>query len=120
MALEGQAAEHGPSAGEYIVHHLTSWRNKELVGPVDFTVVNWDSMIFAVLIGVVGWRSRTRFGNFVKDQMVTILLFTFGLGIALPLIASARRKSSASARMASRWRISCFIATISSPSSADQ
>ncbi len=61
MALEGQAAEHGPSAGEYIVHHLTSWRNKELVGPVDFTVVNWDSMIFAVLIGVVGcwllWRA---------------------------------------------------------------
>ena len=54
MAAEAQAAEHGPSAGEYIVHHLTHLRNKELVGPFDLSVVAWDSMFFATLLGVVG------------------------------------------------------------------
>ena len=58
------AAEHAPNAGEYIVHHLTHWRNKELVGPVDFSVVSWDSIIFSVLLGVVGcfllWRAARK------------------------------------------------------------
>jgi membrane associated rhomboid family serine protease len=38
------------------------------------------------LIGVVGWRSRTRFGAFVKGQMVAVLAFTALLGLLLPLI----------------------------------
>jgi len=54
MAAEAHAAEHGPSAGEYIVHHLTHLRNKELVGPFDLSVVAWDSMFFAIVLGVVG------------------------------------------------------------------
>jgi F-type H+-transporting ATPase subunit a len=64
MAAEAQAAEHGPSAGEYIVHHLTHLRNKELVGPFDFSVVAWDSMFFAALLGAVGcfvlWRAARK------------------------------------------------------------
>jgi F-type H+-transporting ATPase subunit a len=64
MAAEAQAAEHGPSAGEYIVHHLTHLRNKELVGPFDFTVVAWDSMFFAALLGAIGcfvlWRAARK------------------------------------------------------------
>ena len=54
MAAESQAAGHGPTAGEYIVHHLTHWRNKELNGPFDLTVISYDSLIFSVLLGVVG------------------------------------------------------------------
>jgi len=62
MAAEAHAAAaHGPTAGEYIVHHLTHLRNKELNGPFDLSVVSWDSMIFAILLGVVGcfvlWRA---------------------------------------------------------------
>jgi F-type H+-transporting ATPase subunit a len=64
MAAEGSAAEHGPTAGEYIVHHLTHLRNKELVGPFDLSVVNWDSMIFAILVGVLGcfflWKAARK------------------------------------------------------------
>jgi F-type H+-transporting ATPase subunit a len=64
MAAEGSAAEHGPTAGEYIVHHLTHLRNKELNGPFDLTVVNWDSMIFAILVGVLGcfflWKAARK------------------------------------------------------------
>ncbi len=62
MAAEAHAAAaHGPTAGEYIVHHLTHLRNKELNGPFDLSVVSWDSMIFAIVLGVVGcfllWRA---------------------------------------------------------------
>jgi F-type H+-transporting ATPase subunit a len=67
MAAEGhaaEAAEHAPTAGEYIVHHLTHARNKELHGPFDLSVVAWDSMFFAILIGVVAsfflWRAARK------------------------------------------------------------
>ena len=55
------AAEHAPSAGEYIVHHLTHWQNKPMSGVVDFSVVNYDSIIWSVLMGLLGswllWRA---------------------------------------------------------------
>ena len=58
------AANDGPSAGEYIVHHLTHWRNKEMHGPFDLSVVSWDSMFFSALIGVIGcfllWRAARK------------------------------------------------------------
>jgi F-type H+-transporting ATPase subunit a len=47
------AAEHGPTAGEYIGHHLTHLQNKPMKGVVDFTVFNYDSIFWAALIGVV-------------------------------------------------------------------
>ena len=64
MAAVEHAAEQGPTAGEYIVHHLTHLRNKEMHGPVDFSVVAWDSMFFSILVGVLGvfllWRASRR------------------------------------------------------------
>ena len=64
MAAENLAAEHGPSAGEYIVHHLTFWQNKKPGNVVDFTVFNWDSLLWAILIGVVGcfflWKAARK------------------------------------------------------------
>ena len=64
MAAEGHVAEHAPTSGEYIAHHLTHWRNKELVGPVDFSVVSYDSLIFSILLGVVGcfllWKAASK------------------------------------------------------------
>jgi F-type H+-transporting ATPase subunit a len=64
MSAEGSAAEHGPTAGEYIVHHLTHLRNKELNGPFDLSVVNWDSMVVAIVVGVLGcfflWKAARK------------------------------------------------------------
>jgi F-type H+-transporting ATPase subunit a len=61
MAAEEHAAEHAPSAGEYIIHHLTHLQNKKQTSIVDFTVFNLDSIFFAVVIGVIGcfvlWRA---------------------------------------------------------------
>ena len=55
------AAEHGPTAGEYIVHHLTHLQNHPMSGVIDFSVVNYDSIFWSVLLGVIGsfvlWRA---------------------------------------------------------------
>lgn len=48
------AAENGPTAGEYIGHHLGHWQNKPMSGVIDFSVYNLDSILWAVLLGVVG------------------------------------------------------------------
>jgi F-type H+-transporting ATPase subunit a len=48
------AAANGPTAGEYIGHHLTHWQNKPMEGVIDFSVYNLDSIIWAVLLGIVG------------------------------------------------------------------
>jgi len=47
------AAGTGPTAGEYIGHHLTHLQNKPMKGVVDFSVYNYDSIFWATLIGVV-------------------------------------------------------------------
>ena len=64
MAAESHAAsaaEHGPTAGEYIIHHLTHLQNKKQTAIVDFSVFNMDSIFFAVVLGIVGtfilWRA---------------------------------------------------------------
>ena len=48
------AAEHGPTAGEYIVHHLTHLQNHKPTAVVDFTVFNFDSIFWSITLGVVG------------------------------------------------------------------
>lgn len=53
MAADSAAAAHGPTAGEYIVHHLTFLQNKAPKNVVDFTVFNWDSLFWAILLGVL-------------------------------------------------------------------
>ena len=65
MASQAQgAAEHGPTSGEYIIHHLTHLRNKEFKGTFDLTVVSWDSMFFSIVIGVLGcfllWKAARK------------------------------------------------------------
>ena len=48
------AAEHGPTAGEYIVHHLTHLQNHKPKAVVDFTVFNLDSIFWSITLGVLG------------------------------------------------------------------
>ena len=61
MAAAEHAAGSGPTAGEYIIHHLTHLQNKKQTAIVDFSVFNLDSIFFAVLVGVIGsfflWRA---------------------------------------------------------------
>jgi F-type H+-transporting ATPase subunit a len=61
----GNAAAHAaPTASEYIVHHLTHWQNKKQTEIVDFSVFNYDSIFFMILLGVVGsfflWKAARK------------------------------------------------------------
>jgi F-type H+-transporting ATPase subunit a len=59
-ASTGQA----PTAGEYIVHHLQHLQNAKQTSVVDFSVVNLDSIFYAVVLGVVGcfllWKAASK------------------------------------------------------------
>ncbi len=61
MAAESHAAGQGPTAGEYIIHHLTHLQNQKQTAIVDFSVFNLDSIFWATLLGVlvcfVLWRA---------------------------------------------------------------
>jgi len=61
MAAAEHAAGSGPTAGEYIIHHLTHLQTSKQTAIVDFSVFNLDSIFFAVLVGVLGsfflWRA---------------------------------------------------------------
>jgi F-type H+-transporting ATPase subunit a len=46
-------AEHAPGATEYILHHQSFLSNKAPHGIVDFTVINYDTVFFSVLLALV-------------------------------------------------------------------
>jgi F-type H+-transporting ATPase subunit a len=57
MAADAIAAEHlaqGPTAGEYIQHHLTHLRTHTQTDIIDFSVLNLDTMLWSVVTGVLG------------------------------------------------------------------
>ena len=66
MAAEG----HAPSAGEYITHHLQhmqknfSFESVKQTNIVDFSLFNLDSVIYSVLLGLIGcfflWRAAAK------------------------------------------------------------
>jgi F-type H+-transporting ATPase subunit a len=47
------AEEHGQTAGEYIIHHLTHLQNHKPASVVDFTVLNFDSMFWSIGLGIL-------------------------------------------------------------------
>ncbi|WP_280153680.1 F0F1 ATP synthase subunit A [Piscinibacter sp. XHJ-5] len=63
MAADASAADHathGPTAGEYIQHHLQHLRSKEQANIIDFSVINLDTVFWSILMGVLGlWLLRT-------------------------------------------------------------
>jgi F-type H+-transporting ATPase subunit a len=58
------AESHSITAGEYIVHHLTHLSTGKPKGLVDFSVVNFDSIVFSTLLGVLGcfllWKAASK------------------------------------------------------------
>ncbi|QNA90899.1 F0F1 ATP synthase subunit A [Massilia sp. Dwa41.01b] len=61
--VEG-AAQHAPTAGEYIKHHLSHLSNHHQHGPVDFSVFHYDTFFWSVLMGAIGcllmWMAARR------------------------------------------------------------
>jgi F-type H+-transporting ATPase subunit a len=48
------AAEHAPTASEYIIHHLGHLSTKHQDKIIDFSIYNLDTIFWSVLIGIIG------------------------------------------------------------------
>jgi len=61
--VEG-AAQHAPTASEYITHHLGHLSNKHQDFVVDFSIINYDTMFWSIAMGVLGcfvmWMAARR------------------------------------------------------------
>lgn len=76
-----EQAQQGPTAGEYIGHHLTHWQSGHQSGVIDFSVFNLDSIFWSITLGVLGlflmWRVAKSVTSGVPGRMqaaVEILL----------------------------------------------
>ncbi len=47
------AVEHGPTAGEYVIHHLHFWQNGTSTAVFDMSVIHFDTVIFSVLLAAL-------------------------------------------------------------------
>lgn len=92
------AEEQAPSASEYIVHHLTHWQTKPQTEIVDFSVFNIDSLIFSILLGVVGcfflWKAARKATSGVpgRFQAAVEMLFELVDGQAKSIIHNAKSR----------------------------
>ena len=53
-AIAGAAAEHAPTASEYIVHHLGHLSTKHQDKIVDFSIWNMDTIFWSLFAGIIG------------------------------------------------------------------
>ncbi len=70
MATAENAGTHGPTAGEYIQHHLQhlqknfAFENVKQTSIVDFSLFNLDSLFYSVVLGAIGcfllWRAARK------------------------------------------------------------
>jgi len=53
-AIAGAAAEHAPTASEYIVHHLGHFSTQHQEKIIDFSILNMDTLFWSLFSGIVG------------------------------------------------------------------
>src|SRR5262245_3516825 len=77
------AAEQGGGATDYILHHMKFLSNKSAHGIVDFSVINYDTIFFSVLLaavflglfGLVARRATTGVPGPVQNFIEAIVSF---------------------------------------------
>jgi F-type H+-transporting ATPase subunit a len=52
--LAAEGAKHAPTASEYIVHHLGHLQTTHQHSIIDFSVINLDTVLWSVLMGILG------------------------------------------------------------------
>ena len=93
-AAQGQ----GPTAGEYIVHHLQHLQNHKQTAVVDFSVFNFDSIFYALVLGVLGcwvlWKAASKATSGVpgRFQAAVELLVEMVDGQAKGIVHSAESR----------------------------
>jgi F-type H+-transporting ATPase subunit a len=94
MAAEG----HEMSAGDYIVHHLTHFGTGKAKGLVDFSVINFDSIVFSALLGALScwllWLAARRATPGVpgRFQAAVEILFEMVEGQAKGIVHNANSR----------------------------
>jgi len=75
------AEEHAPTAGEYIIHHLTHFGTGKPKGLVDFSVINFDSVFFSAALGALGcfvlWLAARKATSGVPGRFQAAVEFLF-------------------------------------------
>jgi F-type H+-transporting ATPase subunit a len=75
------AEEHALTPGEYIIHHLTHFGTGKPKGLVDFSVVNFDSVLISALLGAIGcfflWRAARKATSGVPGRFQAAVEFLF-------------------------------------------
>lgn len=87
MAAEEHVAEHAPTAGEYISHHLTHLTSRTQTGIADFSLSNpvfkLDSLFWSIVLGVLGcfflWRVARSVTSGVPGRMQAAVEFLIEL-----------------------------------------
>lgn len=110
MAAEG----HAPTASEYIVHHLQHWQVNWGLEPVtqkaivDFNVINLDSVLWALVVGVIGcfvlWLAARKATAGVPGR------FQAAVEILVEMVdsqAKANVHNAQSRKFIARWRSPC-------------
>ncbi len=94
MAAEG----HSLSGGEYIVHHLTHLSTGQPKSLVDFSVINYDSIVFSTLLGIVAcwllWKAARKATSGVpgRFQAAVEILFEMVEGEAKGIVHNAKSR----------------------------
>ncbi len=92
------ADANAPTASDYIVHHLTHWQNKPQTEVIDFSVFNFDSLFFSILVGVLGcfllWKAarHATSGAPGRFQAAVEILFEMVDGQAKAIVHNAQSR----------------------------
>jgi F-type H+-transporting ATPase subunit a len=77
------AEEHALTPGEYIIHHLTHFGSGKPKGLIDFSVVNFDSVLISSLLGIVAcwllWRAARKATSGVPGRFQAAVEILFEL-----------------------------------------
>jgi F-type H+-transporting ATPase subunit a len=77
------AEEHALTPGEYIIHHLTHFGTGKPKGLVDFSIVNFDSVLISALLGAVAcwllWRAARKATSGVPGRFQAAVEILFEL-----------------------------------------
>ena len=75
------AEQHALTPGEYIIHHLTHFGTGKPKGLVDFSVINFDSVVFSALLGAITcfvlWRAARKATSGVPGRFQAAVEFLF-------------------------------------------
>ncbi len=64
-----ETASQAPNAGEYILHHLSNWNTegKTQTQMIDFSIINLDTVIVSVLLGILALYVMMRIAKNAKE-----------------------------------------------------